>query len=522
MHLLLVRRYRSTAAAASIVAGVGTGYKCCRDPENEISDNKKVVSVSTICDLLRNGGRWDGLNASCNSIPLSDSLIENVLAQFKHPVDAKKGLLFFHWCSRERKYRHGLRTYCVMVNILVRGGSIVDATALMESAIKKYSGSGNIVETLADVYDIAVPGPQVFDVMLHSLSKLKMFDQAIEACHYLREFHVGAVIPCLATFNSLLHSIRKSENFDLVWKIYRFMVVNRMYPNQATIEIMVNALCKGGRLRRITEVLDMIHGKRCGPSIVVNTALILRIVDEETPSSSDEAIVLLKRMLQKNLILDDIANSLTIHAYCKMGRLEKSLESFDEMRRRGHAPNPFVYNSLIALHCIDGRIEDANQLMEEMVVSGLTPYDDTYNSLIECSSRMGRPEDETLGYCRGMIRRGLLPSHAACNGMLGSLCENGRVEKANKVLTVLLDKGFVPDEVSYSKLVHGYGKIGNSEGIVKLYYEMEGIGGFCCGFVAYCSLITALCRCGKVSEAQKIASLMKQKNVFKYSKHKMS
>ncbi|KMZ65451.1 putative Pentatricopeptide repeat-containing protein [Zostera marina] len=513
MHLL-VRRYHNTTA---IVAGVGIGYKCYRDPENEISDGGKMVGVSTICELLRNGGRWDGLNASCNSIPLSDSIIQNVLDQFKHPVDARKGLLFFHWCSRQRKYRHGLRTYCIMVHILVRGGSIIDATALMESAIKKYSGSGNIVETLVDVYDIVVPGPQVFDIMLQSLSKLKMFDQAIEACHYLREFHVGAVIPCLATFNSLLHSARKSENFNLVWKIYRFMVVNRIYPNQATVEIMINALCKEGRLRRIVDVLDMIHGKRCGPNIVVNTALILRIIDEETPSSSDEAIMLLKRMLQKNLILDDIAHSLTIHSYCKMRKLETSLESFDEMRKRGHTPNPFVYNSLIALHCIDGRIEDANELMEEMLVSGLTPYDETYNSLIKCSARMDRPEHEILGHCRGMIRRGLLPSRDSCNRMLGNLCENRRVEKANKVLTVLLDRGFVPDEVSYSKLVQGYGKIGNSKEIFKLYYEMEGNEGLCCGFVAYCSLITALCRCGKVREAQKIATLMKHKNIFKFS-----
>ncbi|KAL2472135.1 Pentatricopeptide repeat-containing protein [Abeliophyllum distichum] len=85
---------------------------------------------------------------------------------------------------------------------------------------------------------------------------------------------------------------------------------------------------------------------------------------------------------------------------------------------------------------LKGRIEEAVGFLEEMENVGLKPYDETFNHSIK-------------------------------------LCENGDAKRADETLTVLLDKGFVPDESTYSYLVTGYGKVGDVEGVLKLYFEME-------------------------------------------------
>ena len=71
------------------------------------------------------------------------------------------------------------------------------------------------------------------------------------------------------------------------------------------------------------------------------------------------------------------------------------------------------------------------------------------------------------------MERGLVPSCWAFNLMAGKLCESGVVKRADEMLTLLLDKGFVPDEITYSNLIASYGKLGEFQQVLKLYYEME-------------------------------------------------
>ena len=59
---------------------------------------------------------------------------------------------------------------------------------------------------------------------------------------------------------------------------------------------MIIALRKEGNLQKYVNILDRIHGKRCSPLVIVNTSLILNILEKRR---IEDCVVLLKRMLQE-------------------------------------------------------------------------------------------------------------------------------------------------------------------------------------------------------------------------------
>lgn len=459
--------------------------------------------VAAICDCFRRGWNWDTLSKQFNSIRLNDSLVENVLLELKEPVDAKRALGFFHWSAHHKSYQHNLCSYSVTIHILVRARLLVDARALIESVLEKHIGDDSrfsVVDSLLDTYNVADSIPLVFDLLVQTYSKMRLFEVAFDVCCYLeqRGFSLS-----LISFNTLIHVVTKSDRNDLVWRIYQHMLENIRYPNEVTIRTLISALCKGGQLQTYVDMLDRIHGKRCSPMVIVNTSLILRIIQEER---IEEGMVLLKRMLRKNMIHDTIAYSLIVYAKVK-GNLESALVVYEEMLKRGFSANSFVYTTFIGAYCEYGKIEEANCLMQEMENAGLKPYDETFNLLIEGCAKAKRIE-ESLSYCEQMMSRKLLPGCSAFNEMIRRLCECGNAKQANGMLTLALDKGFSPNEITYSHLIGGYAKEGEIQEVLKLYYEME-YKSISPTLPAYTSLISSLCQCGKLEEADKYFKIMK-------------
>ncbi|XP_077234859.1 pentatricopeptide repeat (PPR) superfamily protein [Tasmannia lanceolata] len=461
--------------------------------------------VGTFCGLLRREGNLDSLRGGLDSIKLTDSLVEKVLLDLKEPIDAKRALSFFHWSARCNNYEHTVRSYCITVQILVRSQLLTHARALLESVIMKNAEGFLVVESLLSTYRSTVSTPHLFDFLIQTYAKLRMFELAFDVCLYLEEKGFSS---SLITFNTLIHVVQKSSHNVLVWKIYEHMIMRRTYPNATTVRIMISAMCKEGTVQRFVDVLDRIHGKRCSPMVIVNTSLVFRIFEE---GRVEEGIVLLKRMLQKNMIFDDVAYSLMVYAHCKSGKFQLGNELYEDMLRKGSNPNSFLYTLFIGILCKNGNIDEANQLMQEMLLAGLKPYDETYNFLIEGCSKVGRL-GESLIFFEEMLRIGLLPSCLACNEMVRKLCEVGDVRKADCILSGLLVKGFIPNEETYSYLIDGYGKEGNSQEVLKLYYEME-YRACSPGLMTYTSLIRSLCQCGKLKEAEKYLTVMEDRSL---------
>lgn len=472
--------------------------------------------VSAICDSFRRGRNWDAVSCEFGSVELSDSLVEQVLLELKDPIDAKTALGFFHWFAKTHRFKHGVRSYSIAIHVLLRAGLVTDAKALLESLANNNTESPAVravVDSLIDTSEVVVSGSHapVLDLLIQAYAKARLTNVAFDVCRYVdsRGFCVS-----LASFNALLHVAQKSNKCAMVWDVYEDMIGKRVYPNAVTLRIMIDALCKEGLLQRNVDTLDRITKKRCShsPSSIVNSSLVLRLIEKGHVEEEERVVVvvttLLKRLLQNNLIPDLVAYSLIIHAKVSLGNLDSALELYKEMVRRGFQENSFVYTSFIGAFCRKGRIEEAVGLMREMEGKGLKPYGETFECVIVGCANSGRLK-ECLSFFEEMLSAGFVPSCVSFDEVVEKLCcENGYVERANAMLTVLLDKGFLPSDVVYSHLIRGYAIKDEVQEVLKLYYEME-YRSMCPGLSVFALIIQCLCRLGKLEDAEKYLRIMK-------------
>ncbi|CAO2204726.1 unnamed protein product [Urochloa humidicola] len=427
---------------------------------------------------------------------------------------AKNALTFFHWsaaaaASSAPPCSHSLRSYCLLVHLLSRAALFRDASVLLEAAIAKHSSSpaSSFLDAFFAAYEDSGTAATTrgLHLLVHAYARLRLPVEALEACRYLARH---GILPSLSAFNAALQSAKRAGAFGVAWEVFELMTQKRVYADQSAVELVIGVLSREGKLARTAALVERIHGTKCAPGIVAHVALALRMIEEERV---EQVVLLLKRMLQRNILLDGIAYSLIVHAYCRIGDLKLAFEQRDGMVRRGCRLNAFVYTCLIGGHCCEGSTDKAVQFLQEMVSMGLRPYDATYSHLIAGCFREGMVQ-EGLAYFDNMLHEGFVPDISNCNEMLDGLCNAGEVCKANDLLTAIMDKGLVPDQDTYQILISGYGKAGDSEGIVKTYHEMEHRG-LNPGVDVFTTLISSLCRCGNLKEAEKFLAAMKKKAV---------
>lgn len=316
---------------------------------------RKDSIVTCICNSLSKGLSWDSLTKEFSLVQFINPIIQKVLLQLKEPSNAKKALNFFHWSAKQMNFQHGIYTYCITLHILVKAKLVKDAKALLEcilmnpinskgvdtmpaaSVTTECSEKGqeygislehdplllNILQSLLDTYVIADSIPFVFDLFMQTCAKLRMLDNILDACKLMDEHGFGL---SGISYNTILHVIQKSDKPFLVWDVYEHMIKKRMHPNEVTFAIMVSALRKEGKLVRYLNVVERIHGKRCSsPGVVVNTCLVFQIIEE---GRIEDGLVLLKRLSQKNMILDTVSFSMVTFAKLKMGNLDAAWEIY--------------------------------------------------------------------------------------------------------------------------------------------------------------------------------------------------
>ncbi|OEL19921.1 Pentatricopeptide repeat-containing protein, partial [Dichanthelium oligosanthes] len=382
---------------------------------------------------------------------------------------------------------------------------------LLEAAIAKHSPSSSPASSFLDAFFAAYEDSGTaattrgLHLLVHAYARLRLPGEALETCRYLAQ---RGIVPSLSAFNAALQSAQRIGAFSVAWEVFELMTQKRVYANQSTVELVIGVLSREGKLARIAALMERIHGTKCAPNIVAHVALTLKMIEEERV---EEVILLLKRMLQRNILLDDIAYSLIVDVYCRIGDLKAAFDQRDDMVRRGCRLNSFVYTCLIRVHCCQQSVDKAVQLLQEMLSMGLKPYDATYSHLIAGCFRQGMVE-EGLAYFDTMLHEGFVPDISNCNDMLGGLSNAGEVCKANDLLTAVMDRGLVPDKDTYQRLIDGYCIAGDAQGIVRIYHEMEHRG-LNPGIEVFTTLIRGLCQCGNLKEAEKFLSVMKKKAV---------
>ena len=211
---------------------------------------------------------------------------------------------------------------------------------------------------------------------------------------------------------------------------------------------------------------------------------------------------------------DVVFNSL-IHGYLKKNDMKKAFETYEKMKTSGMEMKDRTYNMLLTAYAKKGDSARVSLLMKEMKERGLTPDVFVYNTLlnnvearrvgveggggeggsVEAVGEGGR-KDEARVILEMMEKQGVRPNVVTYNTVLSRYMKEGKFSQALELFEEMKSKSMggeegkdedeeeeggeqesiKPNLLTYSTLIHGFGKKGEMDRALLLFEDMKNDG----------------------------------------------
>ncbi|KAI7980727.1 Pentatricopeptide repeat-containing protein [Camellia lanceoleosa] len=446
-------------------------------------------------------------------------------------------------------------TFNLLIGQLCDSGRLEDARKLFDKMPEK----GCLPNEFS--FGILVRGYCIAGLATQGLELLDaMKGKVLEANNILHEMGRSSCYPTRHTCNILLHSLWKKGNVSEAENLLQKMKERDYGLDTVTCNIVIDGLCKSGKVDKAIKIVSEMwsHGsdalgdlgnsfigilddgnnrKKCLPDLVSYSIIINGLCKN---GRLDEAKKKFIEMIGKNLYPDSVIYNTFIDSFCKNGKISsafrvlkdmekkgcnKSLQTYnslilglgsknqifemyglmDEMKEKGVSPNVCTYNNMISCLCEIGRIEDATSLLNEMLQRGISPNISSFGFLIKASSKAGE-----FGVAREVfdIARSICGHKEALYSlMFNELLAGGDVLGAKALLEAALDRYFDIGSFLYKDLIDSLCKDENLEGASDILKKMI-YNGYGFDPASFMPVIDGLGERGNKREAAELAEKM--------------
>ncbi|KAH6767120.1 Tetratricopeptide repeat superfamily protein [Perilla frutescens var. hirtella] len=302
--------------------------------------------------------------------------------------------------------------------------------------------------------------------------KLPFFTNELQcrclSIHILTRFKLYKTAQSLA--EEAVLTFPADERGDLVFSclVDTYQVCN---SSSAVFDLMVKSLSSLKQIDRALNFVNLARFHGYMPSALSYNSILEAIIRSSGCGCVELAKTVYDDMVDKDVSPNVFTYNILIRGLCANKEMDKGLDFFEQMERRGCLPNVVTYNTLIDAYFKTGKINEAYALLELMWKKNLEPNVITYNIII--------------------------------NG----LCREGRMKETSKVLTEMKDQGLAPNEVTYNTLVNGYCQEGNFHQALVLHLEMVR-NGLSPNVITYTSLINSMCKARNLHRAMEFFDQM--------------
>ncbi|KAF4354011.1 hypothetical protein F8388_009903 [Cannabis sativa] len=272
-----------------------------------------------------------------------------------------------------------------------------------------------------------LPNVITYNTVMHGYCKMGKSGMMYKADAVLKEMIANKISPCPITYNILIDGFCKDENVLAALKVFEEMKRQGLKPDDITYNTLINGLCTEGKLEEACALRDEMVGFSLKPNVITYNAFINGFCKKKMVK---EAVELFDDIISQGLSPDVITFNTLIDTYCRNGMMDKAFFLLSTMLEKGIFPNVSTYNSLIACFCRQGNMEKARQLLDDMQKKDLKADFITYSILM----------DGLYGKRANIVTYNLL---------IKGYCEKGMLEDANRLLNEMLEKGLVPNRITY-------------------------------------------------------------------------
>lgn len=284
---------------------------------------------------------------------------------------------------------------------------------------------------------------------------------------------------------------------------------NGFEPDAATVTVVINSLCKRGKVKKAMEVFEFMKRKGLKLGVQAYNCLLKGLC---YVGRIEEAVEVLTKMKERNLGfvgVDIFCYSAVMNGLCKVGRSDEAMKLFNECIEIGLRPNVLTFNALIQGYSREGRPVEGVGVLKMMKEHGCVPDCISYSTVLHGLLRW----DEivaALWVYKEMVEIGFEVDLRMMGTLVRRLCKKSRREKclledAYEVFERMKEKVLVVDKRTMEVMVEGYCRgekfdeaLVSLNDMVRWGYSLKAIG--------FGKGIRGLCRQGRVDEG--VASLL--------------
>ncbi|XP_042385019.1 pentatricopeptide repeat-containing protein At2g38420, mitochondrial-like [Zingiber officinale] len=241
--------------------------------------------------------------------------------------------------------------------------------------------------------------------------------------------------PSVVSLNALLAVLCESkEGLAMVGDVLSKAPEMNIRFEATTFSILIEALCRNGKLSFAMELLEMMQLHECDP--------------------------------------DAGLYSIVFVSLCKQGGSAQVIEFLEKIRNAGFDPGALEYSHVISLLIDEGKADDAHSFLVMMRMEGKRPDIMIYNRILDAFILANdyKKVDELFDE---MLLIGLVPCSTTYNTYIHGLCKQGNLEKARRMLICMEKAGCKPDVETFSAVIDGYAKTGEMAKAKELMQEVR-------------------------------------------------
>lgn len=421
--------------------------------ELTVEEEASASQIKSSLLKARNGSVQNlvqSLGVDCPAIQLTSNIVDSLL--FKLGDDWKSALGLFQWAQSRDNYKH--TAYAC--------SRIIDLLGKMRQLDQMW-------DLLPDMHCRGLLTVEIFAKSIRRLAGARRWKDAIMLFDKLDDMGLERNTE---TMNVLLDALCKEKKIEVARQV--FLVLSPpIQPDAYTFNIFVHGWCSARKIDEAKWTIDEMKSRGFPPSVITYTALLEAYCKQEKFRMAYEV---LDSMCSEGCHPNVITYTMIMTSLAKCNMFEDALSISHRMKSSGCKPDTLYYNSLINLLGKAGHLSEASQVFKvEMPMNGVPHSLATYNTMISIFCQKNRDED-ALNVLKEMEAQSCKPDIQTYRPLLRLfLNRRGQHGTIRNLLDEFVNKHSLGLDVdTYSLLIHGLYRVGETDWAYQLFEEMVG------------------------------------------------
>ncbi|KAJ1443232.1 Tetratricopeptide-like helical domain superfamily [Sesbania bispinosa] len=238
-------------------------------------------------------------------------------------------------------------------------------------------------------------------------------------------------------------------------------------PDTYSCSNMIVGLCRLGRLETALEIFGQMDKIGVYPTRSALNILIGELCSMSAKEGSVEKVRVKNTRRPYTILVPNIGGN--------SSAIQPAVAVFWAILNSGSLPSTFIVVKLMSELCCLGNTEEAVAVLRVAEERKLTCVEEGYSIVIKALCDHCQVEEASNLFGR-MLARGLKPKLVVYSSIISMLCKLGNLKDAMGVFEIMNKNRCLPDNLTYTTLIHAHGEGKNWKLAYELLMEMLGLG----------------------------------------------